>query len=88
MIIEEQSGSSLHGHASLFGSWDIDIIERWIHDRTFRKQLVDLIDSIINCTIPNHVKSDRQHIHVLSSAPYLIQNLETLTVSQLLSIVA
>ena len=72
MSIEEQSGSSLHGHASLFGSWDIDVIERYIHDRTFRNQLVDLIDSIITCKTPDNIKNDppAYPYPVFGSLPY------------------
>ena len=50
-IIEEQASGNLHLHGLLFGAWDIDILQRFLHDVLISKELCELIDAHITATI-------------------------------------
>ena len=70
--IEQQTGGALHAHGNLYGCWDIDVIQRWIHLKSFRNKVVDLIDSIITCRIPEEIKQEPKQspCPVFAAEPY------------------
>ena len=71
-VSENQEGGSLHAHGHIHGTWDIDVIQNWIHKDDFRKQMIDLLDSIVTCTIPDDIKTAPKPnpYPVLASEPY------------------
>ena len=71
-VTENQEGGSLHAHGHIHGTWDIDVIQNWIHKDDFRKQMIDLLDSIVTCTIPDDIKTAPKPnpYPVLASEPY------------------
>ena len=60
----------MHGH--IFGTWDIDVIQNWIHKDDFRKRMIDLLDSIVTCTIADEIKNAPKPTTypVVASEPY------------------
>ena len=71
-ISENQEGGALHMHGHIHGTWDIDVIQNWIHKDDFRNQLIDLLDSIVTCTILDVIKTAPKPnpYPVLASEPY------------------
>ena len=47
-VSENQEGGALHMHGHIHGTWDIDVIQNWVHKDDFRKRMIDLLDSVVN----------------------------------------
>ena len=56
-VTEDQEGGALHMHGQILGTWDIDLIQNWIHKDTFRKMMIDQLESIVTCTLPDEFKN-------------------------------
>ena len=71
-VTEEQTGGSLHMHGQLFGIIDQRVLSRWIHVKSFRKDVCKFIDSIVTTEIPEGVlkKSNHRPKTVVGSQPY------------------
>ena len=59
-VIEAQSSSSLHTHFHLWGHLDHKVIEQWVHDDDFRKQITESIDNIITARMPSHIVEEEK----------------------------
>ena len=72
-VTEEQTGGSLHMHGQLFGMIDQRVLSRWIHDKTFRKDVCKFIDSIVTTEIPGSASGNepsRSRTAVVGAQPY------------------
>ena len=71
-VTEEQTGGSLHMHGQLFGMIDQRVLSRWIHVKSFRKDVCKFIDSIVTTEIPEGVSKESNHRPktVVGSQPY------------------
>ena len=72
-VTEEQTGGSLHMHGQLFGMIDQRVLTRWIHDKTFRKDVCKFIDSIVTAEIPGSALGNEQSSSgttVVGAQPY------------------
>ena len=71
-VMEDQENGGLHMHGHIFGTWDIDVIQNWIHKDDFRKRMIDLLDSFVTCTIPDEIKNAPKPTTypVVASEPY------------------
>ena len=71
-VMEDQEGGSLHMHGHIFGTWDIDVIQNWIHKDDFRNRMIGLLDSIVTCTIAEEIKNAPKPTTypVVASEPY------------------
>ena len=54
-VTEEQTGGSLHMHGQLFGMVDQRVLTRWIHVKSFRKDVCNFIDAIVTTEVPDDV---------------------------------
>ncbi|SVE30995.1 uncharacterized protein METZ01_LOCUS483849, partial [marine metagenome] len=54
-VTEEQTGGSLRMHEQLFGMINQHVLSRWIHVKDFRKDVCNLMDSIVTATVSDDV---------------------------------
>ena len=72
-VTEEQTGGSLHMHGQLFGMIDQRVLTRWIHVKSFRKDVCKFIDSIVTTEVPEAVSKQSHCLGnsvVVASQPY------------------
>ena len=87
-VSDNQKGDSLHMHGHIHGTWDIDVIQNWIRKDDFRKQKIDLLDSIVTCTIQEEITAPRKNPYpVLALQSYPSANEIHLDIARVNSIV-
>ena len=71
-VIEAQSSSSLHTHFHLWGHLDHKVVEQWVHDEDFRKQITKSIDDIITARMPSEIVEEEKQKKgvVIGAEPY------------------
>ena len=66
-VTEEQTGGSLHMHGQLFGMIDQRVLTRWIHDKAFRQEVCNFMDTIATAEVPEAVlRMSKQQPNILA----------------------
>ena len=72
-IIEAQARGALHMHALLFGEIKPEILTRWVHDEQFRKEIIKVLDNLVEAAIPSGILN-QQELHSEEDFPAAMQN--------------